>query len=305
MTAVLVTGASGFVGRPLVAALARAGYDVVAASRRPLSGADKKIHPVRLPDLAGAVDWESLLANVSHVVHLAAVAHRGSAAADDLYEQVNRRAVADLAAAAAKRGVKRLVFVSSVASQSGAASDRVLGEADEPRPTTVYGRTKLAAEADLAASGAAFTILRPVLIYGPDAPGNMGRLMRLAASPLPLPFGALAGRRSLLAVDNLIAAVALALGEPRTAGETFLVADRDALTLPEIVTALRAGLGRKPGLVAVPAALCASALRLAGKADWWDQLGGSLVVSPAKLLAAGWEPVVSTRDGLAASMIRQ
>ncbi len=304
MAVVLVTGASGFVGRPLVATLARAGYDVAAASRHPGAGAASNIRSVLLPDLAGPVDWGSLLADVSYVVHLAAVAHQGSAVPDGTYEQVNRRAVADLAAAAAQRGVERLIFVSSIGSQTGPTAERVVGKSDAPRPTSVYGRTKLAAEADLIASGAVYTILRPVLMYGPDAPGNMGRLMRLAASPLWLPFGAFSGRRSLLAVDNLIAAVALALREPRTAGETYLVADPEALTLPEIVTALRAGLDRPPGLMPVPPALCAAALRLIGKADWWDQLGRPLVASPAKLVGAGWQPAAGTREGLAASMAR-
>jgi UDP-glucose 4-epimerase len=302
MAAVLVTGALGFVGRPLIAALARGGYDVVAASRHPGACTERNIRPVRLPDLAGPVDWGGLLADVSHVVHLAAVAHQGRAVPDDVYEQVNHRAVADLAAAAAERGVERLIFVSSIGSQIGATAEHVLSESDAPRPTSVYGRTKLAAETDLAGSGVPCTILRPVLMYGPGAPGNMGRLMRLAASPLPLPFGAFAGRRSLLAVDNLVAAVEFVLSEARTAGETYLVADPEALTLPEIIAALRAGLERKPGLMALPPALCAAALRLIRKSDWWDQLGRPLVASPAKLMAAGWQPAVSTREGLAASM---
>ncbi len=302
MATVLVTGASGFVGRPLVGALARAGHDVIAAARGGAPPAEANVRPVRLPDLAGEVDWDALLHGVTHVVHLAAIAHRGSAVADEVYERVNREAVGALAAAAARARVQRLLFVSSVASQVGASCERVISEADAPRPTTVYGRTKLAAEAAVRASGVPFTILRPVLIYGPQAPGNMGRLIRLAASPLWLPFAALTARRSLLGLDNLIAAIALGLQAPATAGETYLVADAQALTLPEIVTALRAGRGRPPRLVAVPPALCAAALKLAGRADLWNQLGRPLVVSSAKLQAAGWRPVVAAPEGLAASV---
>lgn len=300
MTTVLVTGASGFIGRPLVAALARAGHRVVAASRRPVAVPDGPVRAVRLPDLAGSVDWHALLAGVTHVVHLAAVAHKGAAVSDEIYERVNRRAVAELAAAAAANGVRRLIFVSSIGSQSGPVADRVLTERDEPRPTSVYGRTKLAAEAALRASGVPSTIFRPVLTYGPQAPGNMASLLKLAKAPFWLPFGAFTQRRSLVAVDNLIAAIELALTQPRMLGETFIVADPDALTLPEILTVLRSAMKRSPGLVAVPPALLSSALRLIGCADLWERLGGALVASPAKLMAAGWRPALSTQAGLAA-----
>jgi nucleoside-diphosphate-sugar epimerase len=298
MTTVLVTGASGFIGRPLVAALARAGHRVVAASRHPLPNGG--VRAVRLPDLAGSVDWHGLLTDVTHVVHLAAIAHKGAAVSEEIYERVNRRAVAELAAAAAVKGVERLIFVSSIGSQSGPVADRVLTECDDPRPTSVYGRTKLAAEAELRAAGVPYTIFRPVLTYGPHAPGNMASLLRLAQSPFWLPFGAFTQRRSLVAVDNLIAAIELALAEPKTVGETFIVADPDALTLPEILTALRSAMKRPPGLLPVPPALLSAALRLVGGADLSARLGGSLVASPAKLVAAGWRPRLSTRAGLAA-----
>jgi UDP-glucose 4-epimerase len=300
MTTVLVTGASGFIGRTLVTALARAGHRVVAASRQPAAFANGAVRTVRLPDLSGHVDWAALIGDATHVVHLAAVAHKGAAVPASTYELVNRRAVAELAAAAKQKGIERLIFLSSIGSQSGPASDRVLTEDDEPRPTSTYGRTKLGAEADLRASGVAHTILRPVLTYGPDAPGNIANLMKLAASPLWLPFGAVSEQRSLVAIDNLIGAIAFAIAEPRTAGEIYIVADADVLTLPEIITVLRAAIGRPPGLVAVPPAVLAAALRLVGAAEMWERLGGSLVASPQKLIAAGWRPVLGTRAGLAA-----
>jgi UDP-glucose 4-epimerase len=301
--AVLVTGASGFVGRRLVAAFAEAGHSVLAACRNP--GAVRfpdGVRVVRLPDLSESIDWAPLLADVAHVVHLAGIAHRGAAVPAAMYDRLNHAAVAELAGAAAQAGVARVIFISSIGSQTGASAPQVLSEADEPRPTTPYGRSKLAGEAALRASGAAYTILRPVLIYGPDAPGNMRLLVRLAASAWPLPFAALTGRRSFLAVDNLIGAVEFAMNSRATRNETYVVADREALTLPEIVTVLRAAIGRPPRLFPLPSGLFVNALRLIGQGELWQRLGGSLVADPAKLMAAGWRPAIDTRAGLTAMM---
>jgi UDP-glucose 4-epimerase len=252
--------------------------------------------------LGSAIDWGPLLADVACVVHLAGIAHRGAAVSDALYDRVNHRAVAELAAAAAKAGVARLIFMSSIGSQSGPSCEQVLSETDQPRPTTAYGRAKLAAEIALRSVGVPHTILRPVLIYGPNAPGNMRTLVRLAAAPLPLPFAALTGRRSLLAVDNLTSAVEFVMKSPAAKDQTYVVADVDALALPEIVKVLRAAINRPARLFAVPQALIANVLRLVGQEDFWRRTGGSLVASPARLMAAGWQPVVATREGLTAMM---
>jgi nucleoside-diphosphate-sugar epimerase len=300
---VLVTGSSGFVGRQLVTALAGAGHRVLAATRNPsAAGLPDRVQVIRLPDLAERIDWDPLLVDVAHVVHLAGVAHRGAAVSAAMYDRINHVAVADLAAAAAKAGVARLIFISSIGSQSGPSCTHLLSEADEPRPTTQYGRSKLAAEVALRASGVPHTILRPVLMYGPNAPGNMGLLARLAASPWPLPFGALTGRRSLLAVDNLTSAIRFAIKSPATKNETYVIADLDAFTLPEIIGVLRAAIDRAPRLFPLPRRLFADALRMIGKGELWERLGASLVANPAKLIAAGWQPALDTRAGLAAMM---
>ena len=189
---VLVTGSSGFVGQRVVASLSEAGYHVIAASRNPLAtGTACRVQVAHLPDLRERIHWDGLLSNVDYVVHLAGIAHRGAGISDESYDCVNHLAVADLASAAARAGVARLVFISSILSQSGPSSDHSLSEADEPRPTTAYGRSKLAAEMALRVSKVPYTIFRPVLIYGPNARANMGKLVRLAASPWPLPFGSL------------------------------------------------------------------------------------------------------------------
>src|SRR6266700_4029892 len=138
---ILVTGASGFVGRALVEDLAAQGHRVRAAMRQP--------------------------ADINAVVHLAGIAHITSGIAEDLYDRVNRAATAALAAAAARDRIERLVFVSSIRAQSGPACDHPLTEADTPHPVDAYGRSKLAAEDAIRVAQLPFTILRPALIYGP------------------------------------------------------------------------------------------------------------------------------------------
>jgi nucleoside-diphosphate-sugar epimerase len=297
---VLVTGASGFIGRVLVNDLAAQGHRVRAAMRQPADIFPRQVEVVAVSDLARPIEWRPLLRDIEAVVHLAGIAHAGPDVAEEAYDRVNRAATAGLATAAARTAIKRLVFVSSIRAQAGPACPHVLTEADPPRPTDAYGRSKLAAEMAIQASNVPFTILRPALIYGPDVKGNMASLIELARSPWPLPLGGLSNRRSLLARENLLGAIHLVLGEPAAAAETYVVADPTPLTMAEIVGALRMGQGRRPGLIPVPPALIASPLKVIGRSHLWERLGCDLIVDPSKLLAAGWRPKMETRAGLAA-----
>jgi nucleoside-diphosphate-sugar epimerase len=155
------------------------------------------------------------------------------------------------------------------------------------------------AEAAVRAAGVPWTILRPAMVYGAGAKGNLARLLRIADSPWPLPFAGLANRRSLVSLDNLIAAVRLVLGADITARQVYLVADPTPVTLPQIIAALRRGFGRPPRLYPVPPAVFAHALRLMGRDDVWERIGGSLVLDPGKLIAAGWQPDADTLGALA------
>ena len=219
---VLVTGASGFIGRSLVGALAGEGYAVKAAARDPEAVPPAAgVTRVALPDLARPVDWSDLLAGVSHVVHLAGLAHSPGVLADDVYRRINALAAGELAEAASRAKVERLVFVSSVRAQAGLSADHKIAETDVPAPTDAYGRSKLEAEQLIEASGAGFTVLRPAVVYGPGVKGNIASLATLAKTPMPLPFANLDNRRSLLAIENFIAAILLAL-RVRARGERNL-----------------------------------------------------------------------------------
>ncbi len=297
---VLVTGASGFIGAPLVEALARKGKTVRVAVRRP--GAMRfagGIEVVRVPDFNEAIDWKPILSGVGSVVHLAGIAHVGPRLDQSAYDRVVYGATAELARACGEAGVRRLVFLSSVRAQSSAAAVRALRETDAPHPTEAYGRAKLKAEAAIRSSRTSWAILRPPLVYGRGVKGNLASLIRIANSPWPLPLASFKNLRSLVSLENVIAAITFALDSDAAVNETFLVADPTPLTLAEIVVALRRGAGRPPRLFPLPPALLAAGLKALGRGDVWERLGGSLVVDPGKLIAAGWHPDPDTRSSLA------
>jgi UDP-glucose 4-epimerase len=295
---ILVTGASGFIGSALVPILAAAGHHVRAASRQPAKGGNR-IDSVMLPDFESEFDWSPLLADIDIVIHLAAIAHRQGGNTVD-YDKVNRGAAVSLTQACLRNRVRRLIFLSSIGAQTGSASDCVLTENDEPRPATQYDRAKLAAEIAIRKSGVPHTILRPVIVYGQNAKANIAFLLRIAALPFPLPFGAFQNRRSLLAIENLIEAIMLSLDSSSTLNETFVVADAEAMSIAEIFKCLRAGSGRAAWLFPVSPRLISGLLGLVGRSAIWDRVGRDLVVNPAKLLKAGWKPPVTTREGLRA-----
>jgi nucleoside-diphosphate-sugar epimerase len=300
--AVLVTGASGFIGRRVVSALAQDGWHVRAAARDPASvPAASGIERVVMPDLAGPPDWSPLLDEISHIVHLAGIAHAPGALPDDLYRRINTQAVGELMHAARGR-VERVVFISSVRAQAGLSANHAITEQDAAQPTDAYGRSKLAAERLVEESGVGFTVLRPAVVYGRGVKGNLASLATLARTPTPLPFAGLDNRRSLLAVENLASAIALVLISEQAVGETFLAADTEPISVGEFVAAMREGLGRSPHLVKVPAGAVKRLMASFGKEAEWERLSGSFVIDAAKLRGIGWYPSVTTRDGIAKMM---
>ena len=299
---VLVTGASGFVGRPLVDGLVAAGYAVRAATRS-VTAFPTAVDRVIVPDFTLPIDWAPILRGVGVVIHAAGLAHADSSEFPaDRFDCVNRVATQQLASAAARAGVARFVFVSSVRAQTGASASHALREDDAPHPTDPYGRSKLDAEVAVRAAGVPFTIMRPVVIYGRDAKANVRLLVRLASSRLPLPFAGFGNRRSMLAVENLVSAILFALEHQETVGETFLIADTEPVALRDIFGKLRRARGRAPRLVNVPPAFVRLALTSVGLRSLWERIGNELVVDTSKFASLGWRPAIDTDRGLAAML---
>ena len=295
---VLVTGASGFVGPHVVAALAKAGWSLRLAARRPMPSPEG-IETVVVGDLAERIDWSEVLRGIDHVVHMAGLAHAGPGLDEALYRRINTEATLELARAAAAAGVRRFVYLSSIKALSGVFDGPPLAEDAPPAPTDVYGRSKWAAEQGLAALGLDWVALRPVLIYGPGVKANMAALLKLAQSPLPLPLGGLKAPRSLLAVENLADAILFALSPACPARQSYTVADPEPISVAEMLAAMRAGLGRGAGLLPVPEAWLRLVARLAGREETFFKLAGSLVARPERLLRAGWRPPAETQAALA------
>ena len=296
---VALTGATGFIGRHLLRELPKRGYRVRVLLRRPTALPPEATGAV-VGDLARPQNMSAALAGVDAVIHSAGIAHGMSGLPEDDYRVLNTEATVGLARAAERAGAKRFVFLSSIRAQTGPVADGVLTEAQDAAPTDPYGRSKLAAEEGLAQLGLDWVALRPVLVYGPGVKGNMAALVRLARSPYLLPFGALSAKRSLLALDNLVGAIDVALSAPGSLRRPLIVADPQALSVADMLAALREGLGRRPGLIPVPPRLIALAFRAIRRTEQLERLAGSLVASPAALQGLGWVPEVETRAGLAA-----
>lgn len=301
---ILVTGSSGFIGSALTSALVEAGYSVRAASRTsPGTEAPPDVEWMQLADLENQVDWGPILEGMDVVIHLAAVAHRSRIDSGQC-ARANRLATASLAQACLGQGIKHLIFMSSIGAQAGSAADHLVTELDRPRPVTAYDQTKLAAEEEIRRSGVPFTILRPVIVYGPGAKANIALMMRIAKLPLPLPFGAFTNRRSLLSIDNLVQAVMFCLERPETLNRTFIVCDKEPITLADMFAILREAIGRNARLISIPPWAVRAVIGVLGRISFWDRIGRELVASSAALQEVGWVPQVETRSGLRAMMIK-
>jgi UDP-4-keto-D-FucNAc 4-reductase len=302
---IAVTGASGFLGRFVVPNLLQRGLRVRAWSRGPAAGAASG-EDCMSGDLSDSGNIDRLLTGVDVVVHLAGRAHvaERTAAQRQEFIDVNAGLTAQLANAAAGHGVRRFVFASSIGvlgTTSTAAGP--LTEASVPNPDGSYARSKLAAEEQLLAVASRSTleiaIIRPTLVFGPGAPGNVHRLVRLAASGLPLPLGHLLGKRSFIGVRNLADLFAICCTHPRAAAQVFVAADDSAMSLPEILEALGRGLGRRVRIWPMPRSILTIAAGLLGRSADLAKMAAPLVVDASKAnTQLGWSSRQTLYDSI-------
>ncbi len=301
---ILVTGASGFIGRALCESLAASGHAPRKAVRQPSAGAPDTIV---IGDIGPDTDWRAALARVRCVVHLAARTHvLRESVADPLseYRRVNVLGTERLAREAAKNGVRRIIFLSSVKVNGERTLAHPYTEDDAPRPEDAYGTTKQEAEQALArlavGTDLEVVVLRPPLVYGPGVKGNFLRLMDIVSRGTPLPLGSIANRRSLVYVGNLVDAISRVIEAPQAAGRTYLVSDDEIVSTPELVRGIARALDVKPRLFPCPPLLLNIAGMLSGRGAEIARLTGSLQVDSSRIRRElGWNPRFRMEQGLA------
>lgn len=307
LSKVLLTGGTGFVGRAVLNHLCLGGRDVVACSRAGSMDVPDGARFLRVLGLDANTDWKFGLDGVEVVIHNAARVHvMNDQSSNPLAEfrKVNVDGTLNLARQAAAAGVRRFIFVSSIKVNGEGTAPGTSYKADDfPAPVDPYGISKLEAEQGLqalaAATGMEVVIIRPVLVYGPGVKANFLSMMRWLQRGVPLPFGAVYNKRSLVALDNLVDLIVTCIDHPAAANQTFLVSDGEDLSTSELLRRMGVALGRPARLLPVPSWLLETGAAILGKQALAQRLCGSLQVDISKTRELlSWTPPVSVDEAL-------
>ena len=304
---VLLTGASGFVGKAVLKAAKQRGLTIRPVYRSVYSAKGQR-EVALVSGLDGSADWSQALQGVDVVIHAAARAHiMLEELLDPLaeYRRVNVEGTLNLVRQAAAAGVRRFVFISSIKVNGEAtAQGRPFNADDTPAPEDAYGLSKAEAEAQLKQvareTGMEVTIIRPPLIYGPGVKGNFASLISWVHRGLPLPLGSVThNRRSLVGLDNLVDLILVCACHPKAANQTFLISDGEDLSTTELLKKIGKALGRPARLLWVPPRLISFMVGLIGKEVISQRLLGSLQVDINKTCELlNWKPSVAVDEGL-------
>jgi len=316
----LVTGASGFIGRRVCQNLTQLNHRVrtVTSSR---ASELRLFASVPMVDLLDVVrvnheaisprDWARACDGVDAVIHLAARAHVLRETLGDVYavyRKANCEVTLALALAALESGVKRFIFVSSIGVNGAETFDAPFTPSDTAAPHSPYAVSKCEAEIGLSKlaeqRGLDVVIIRPPLVYGPGAPGHFGALMRAVQRGWPLPLGAVHNQRSLVALDNLVDFIITCITHPLAANQTFLVSDGQDLSTTELVRGMAQAAGLPARLLPLPVWALRAGASFLGKGDAVQRLCGNLQVDISKARSLlGWVPPVSVEEGLRRAMV--
>lgn len=299
---ILLTGATGFIGQHLLKAFTSRGIACRCAVRQ---------HASQVPNsvVVGEIDdktyWSEALQGVDSVIHLAGRAHVLHDRSDDPLQEhrrVNTHGTIRLAQEMAARGCRRLVFVSTIGVHGDSTHlNQAVSESSPATPTTPYTIAKWEAEQQLASlyDSLEIVVVRPPLVYGVNAPGNFGRLVRLVDSGVPLPFGAVNNLRSLVSVQNLCDFLITCASRPKAAGETFVISDGEDLSTAQLLKLIAAARKRSARLVPVPAKLLRIFFQVTGRERLATQLLGSLVVNSDKARRLlNWKPPMTVAESM-------
>jgi len=301
---ILVTGATGFIGNKLCLALLKRADTVLAVSRSQVN-IDNNITLINKV-LSKDTDWQENLKDIDVVIHLAGRAHVMKDASDDPYQayaEINIHATKQLAEQAALSGIKRFIYLSSVKVNGEHTDNVAFNEVDISNPEDDYGKTKCEAENVLISiskeTGMEVVIIRPPLVYGHGVKANFKSLIKLAQLNIPLPFGSITNKRSLIYIENLIDFIILCVNHPSAANQTFLVSDDEDVSTTQLIKYIKGASGKRPLLIPVQQSWLRFVFQLIGKSSLSDRLLGNLQVdiTKAKTLL-NWKPPYSVKEGI-------
>lgn len=304
----LITGGNGFLGSALIERLMLAkDCSVVAPMRTATDGVSAGVHVLPLSGLNGRNEWSEALAGVDVVIHAAARVHVMNEVVTDpmaAFREVNVEATLNLAGQAAAMGVKRFIFISSVKVNGETTPPGRAFQADDvPGPVDAYGISKFEAEQGLQqlslVTGMEVVIIRPVLVYGPGVKANFLSMMRWLHRGVPLPFGSVRNRRSLISVGNLVDLVVTCIDHPAAANQTFMASDGEDVSTTDLLRKLAHALGKTAVLLPMPVWIMKTVAVLIGRRALTQRLFGSLQVDISKnRQVLGWTPPLSLDKGL-------
>jgi nucleoside-diphosphate-sugar epimerase/lipopolysaccharide/colanic/teichoic acid biosynthesis glycosyltransferase len=307
---IAITGATGFIGAALLAELNLRGFFVRAIVRSGSQSRGPLMHLTStylINDITTHIDYSEALSGVSCVVHCAARAHVIADDEDDIlaaYRKVNVEGTLKLAEQAVKFGVKRFIFISSIGVNGVETCNGKRFTVDDAElPVEAYAISKLEAEKGLLEIGRKHNlevvIIRPPLVYGDNAKGNVARLLRLARTGFPLPLGSINNKRSMIGIENLVDFIICCVEHKRACGRTFMVSDGEDISTSDLLRRIRFELGFSNRLLPIPVPVLQVFAKLFARDTELKRIIGSLQVddSYARQIL-GWIPPVTLYDGI-------
>ncbi len=309
MNKICVTGADGFIGRSLCKHLIK--------SNKSVSGFVRKLNPnmkndkvkyIEIGDLSSKPNITDYIFGYDCIIHCAGKAHAMNKESNlDTFRLVNSEATKYLAEQAAKAGVKRFIFLSSVkvnGENTNSISDKLSFKKDgTPNPQDAYSMSKLEAENYLwnisENTNLEVVVIRLPLVYGYGVKGNMRQLMKLINLGIPLPLGLVNNQRSLIGIDNLNDVINRCIDHSEAAGKTFLVSDGEDLSTPELIKHMASAMGSSVYLFSFPLSLLKFIGFVLRRQNETDRLMGSLKIDihdTKKIL--NWTPPLSIKKGI-------
>ena len=314
MTNILITGATGFIGNSLVVKLATFDeYKVRVAIRKKNENFPDSVEVLENLDISKKIDWSQALEKIDIIIHCAARVHVMKDLSKDPisdFRKVNTEGTLNLARQAELLGVKRFIFLSSLGVNGEKTITDPFKADDTPHPHSPYTQSKMEAEIGLMKMSKkkkmSVVIIRPPLVYGQNAPGNFGSLIRIVKKKIPLPLGAVKNKRSFVFLDNLVDMIICCLSHPNAVNQVFLVSDDEDLSTTQLLKKIGKALGTTIFLLPIPVLILNVFAKCIGKAKVAQQLLGSLQVDIEKTKSLlGWIPSFSVDDALGKTVNRK